>query len=115
MPVSKRDIFFKFLKRCLLYSVVHFCVSFLALLGALTGLGHSDDPNWEPSWIVRGCESLFSILAFPVVPLWEKWGSGLSDFIEWMAVFGNSLLWGICMTVLLQFGKRILPFAGQKG
>ncbi len=65
--------------------------------------------------IVRGYESLVSILGFPVLPVWEKWGIGLSDFFEWMALLDNSLLWGTCITVLLQFGKRILRFAGQKG
>ena len=105
-------------KRILIFVILHFAVSMLALFCALEGLGAIDDPSYEPSWMGIAGDLIFKALMFPAIGLkgfsWEM-GIAINDFFEWALVIGNSIAYALFFDYLIRklLGRRAegIPFS----
>jgi len=101
-------------KRILIFVILHFAVSMLALFCALEGLGAID----EPSWMGIAGDFIFKALMFPAIELkgfsWEI-GIAINDFFEWALVIGNSIAYALFFDYLIRklLGRRAkdIPFS----
>ena len=82
------------MRKIALLSALHFGLTLACLLAALTFSSMDDDS----SSLLGGLgEVFFRVLAWPCTMLWERFGSGLSDAVEWSLFGANSLLWGCAL------------------
>jgi hypothetical protein len=98
--ISKR-----MLRKVLGFSVLHLFLLMVSLFGALHGFSALDEVDYKPPWFEVLGGTLFPILGFPAVALWElldKTGHHLSDFFEWTFIILTSLLWGFGLALLME-------------
>ena len=97
MPKSKT-------KRILIYTILHFVVSMLALLAALEGLAAFDVPDHQPSWREILGDFLFKGLMLPAIALkmlFSSFGIYINDFFEWLVVIANSITYAFCLDYII--------------
>ena len=91
-------------KRILIFAIIHFVVSMLALFCALEGLFAIDEPSYEPSWMGIAGDIIFKTLMFPAIELKEfSWGMGvaINEFFQWVLVIGNSIAYALFFDYLI--------------
>lgn len=83
----------------------------LATLGAMMLAFHGwsmVDPHAEPTSLSRAGEAIASVLAFPGAYLWRYLGgpANAPDFLAWVGMAANSLLWGAVLAWLIRIPAR---------
>ena len=91
------------MRRTLFFSAVHFAV----VLGALViGMDFSAVDGGTSAPVSRVGQLLFSVLAQPGLVLWDRFGYGLQNTVEWGLFMANSLLWGCALSWLWVRARR---------
>ena len=105
-------------KRILIFVILHFVVSMLALLAALEGLAAFDVPDHQPSWREGVGDFLFTGLMLPAIALkmlFSSFGIYINDFFEWVFVIVNSIAYALFLDYLIRklLGRRAknIPFS----
>ena len=91
-------------KRILIFVILHFVVSMLALLAALEGLAAFDVPDHQPSWRESVGDFLFKSLMLPAIALkmlFSSFGIYINDFFEWVLVIVNSIAYALFLDYLI--------------
>ena len=88
-------------------SVLHFALTLSTLIVSLESLAHFDDPSWTPPLFTRICETVSKILIYPGSLIWSHLQA--NDFVEWIVVITNSLLWGAVGVILVRWIRPTLP------
>jgi hypothetical protein len=88
-------------------SVLHFTLTLSTLIASMEALAHFDDPSWTPPLFTRICETLSKILIYPGSLVWSHLQA--NDFVEWIVVVTNSLLWGAVGLTLFRWIRPTLP------
>ncbi len=94
----------------IIVAVVHFAVMFnMMIVAAGSIVKNLGDADYEPpTKFEQIAESTSEILMQPGYSLWTPWmGKNLPDFIEWIFVIGNSLLWGFAIAMLINCRKLL--------
>ena len=93
MPKSKS-------KRILIFAIIHFAVSMLALFGALSGF--ADDQSY---WWEGAARSVWMGLMFPAMELHSFinnfFGVHVNDFFEWLIVVANSIAYALFIDYII--------------
>ena len=96
MPKSKS-------KRILIFAIIHFVVSMLALLAALSGLSGFDDD--QSSWWEGPARSVWMVLMFPAMALHSfinnLFGVHVNDFFEWLIAIANSIAYALFIDYII--------------
>jgi len=98
----------------LYFSFAHFTALFVALWASLDGLANLWNSG-GPSIKERAGDIGVHILGTPGFQVWDSLSldSVDSSILGWTFYLGNSVLWGVALTVLYRLGQRPLPGAAR--
>ena len=89
------------------FSALHFVLLLSTLMVSMEALGHFDDPSWTPSLFYKICKTVSEILIYPGSWIWSLIKS--NDFVEWIVVVTNSLIWGAVGLTLFRWIRPTPP------
>jgi hypothetical protein len=85
---------------------MHAIVTFGSLLYGIQGSPRFDGIEAPHDSVAAGKAALF--LMSPGAMLWTKWASAhLPTAVEWIVFLGDSVLWGLFFSTIVEMGRRI--------
>lgn len=90
-------------KNVVLYTILHLLLWFVAFLSSFSiASARFDNPDYLPTWCSTAVSVASKILCFPLLYLWTPWASkNLPNFVEWLALLLNSLIWGYVFSLFV--------------
>ncbi|MBN1588485.1 MAG: hypothetical protein JW888_03130 [Pirellulales bacterium] len=74
----------------------------MGIVSMMAGMEAFDNPDYQPGVIAQLADSTARILMQPGMSLWTPWMSkNLPNIVEWILFLGNSLFWGLGLSLLI--------------
>lgn len=100
---------FCFMKVAVVWAAIHFVLTILCMVISMASTSvQFDNPDYTPSPIAEQIGFFAEILMQPMFSLWTPWMSrNMPDIVEWLILFGNSVLWGMGIAAGIQIWTTI--------
>lgn len=94
-------------KRIIVTGLIAAAVHLVLALGSVViayaaGMAAFDDPQYEPTSFEKAATTVWRTLMQPAMLIRHRWfGPNMPNAVEWLLLFGNSLLWGFTVALLV--------------